>query len=242
MAKLTYKSWSEPNEVFSIDDESKGALNVLRWAYKEYDDELVYACSFGVEGIVMIDLISQIKPTAKLVFLETGFHFQETHILINEVKNRYPKLVIEMKKPSLTAEEQADKYGDRLWERQPDRCCHMRKVIPLREAMSGTTAWLSGLRREQSPSRSQTNFVNKDETFQSIKICPLIHWTWTDIWGYVKKHNLPYNPLHDQGYPSIGCSQCTFKGDTTTGSRSGRWANQTKTECGLHNINENGGI
>ena len=87
----------------------------------------------------------------------------------------------------------------------------MRKVIPLREAMSGTTAWLSGLRREQSPSRSQTNFVNKDETFQSVKICPLIHWAWTDIWDYVKKHNLPYNPLHDQGYPSIGCSHCTLQ-------------------------------
>lgn len=186
MAKLTYKSWAETSEVFPIDDESKGALNVLRWAYGEYDDELVYACSFGVEGIVMIDLISQIKPTAKVVFLETGFHFQETHTLIDEVKKRYPKLVIEMKTPGLTVEEQADKYGDRLWERQPDRCCHMRKVIPLREAMSGTTAWLSGLRREQSPSRSQTNFVNKDETFQSVKICPLIHWTWIDIWDYVK--------------------------------------------------------
>jgi len=210
MAKLTYKSWSETREVFAIDDESKGALNVLQWAYAEYDD-IVYACSFGVEGIVMIDLISQIKPTAKVVFLETGFHFQETHTLIDEVKKRYPNLEIEMKKPSLTAEEQADKYGERLWERQPDRCCHMRKVIPLREAMSDTTAWLSGLRREQSPTRSQTNFVNKDETFQSIKICPLIHWTWTDIWDYVKKHNLPYNPLHDQGYPSIGCSHCTFK-------------------------------
>jgi len=242
MAKLTYKSWAETSEVFPIDDESKGALDVLRWAYGEYDDELVYACSFGVEGIVMIDLISQIKPTAKVVFLETGFHFQETHTLIDEVKKRYPKLVIEMKTPGLTVEEQADKYGDRLWERQPDRCCHMRKVIPLREAMSGTTAWLSGLRREQSPSRSQTNFVNKDETFQSVKICPLIHWTWIDIWDYVKKHNLPYNPLHDQGYPSIGCSHCTFKGDTTTGSRAGRWANQAKTECGLHNANENGGI
>ena len=110
----------------------------------------------------------------------------------------------------------------------------MRKVIPLREALSNATAWLSGLRREQSPSRSQTNFVNKDETFQSVKICPLIHWTWTDIWDYVKKHQLPYNPLHDQGYPSIGCAPCTLPGDTATGSRSGRWANQTKTECGLH--------
>ncbi|NYF24781.1 phosphoadenylyl-sulfate reductase [Sporosarcina sp. JAI121] len=232
--KLTYESWVESNDKFTIDDESKGALNVLQWAYGEYKDELVYACSFGVEGIVMIDLISKIKPTAKVVFLDTGFHFQETYTLIDEVKSRYPNLVIELKKPILTVEEQAEKYGDKLWERQPDRCCHMRKVVPLRETVSNATAWLSGLRREQSPSRSQTNFVNKDETFQSIKVCPLIHWSWSDIWAYVEKHQLPYNPLHDHGYPSIGCAPCTLPGDTTTGSRSGRWANQNKTECGLH--------
>ncbi|MEK5070392.1 phosphoadenylyl-sulfate reductase [Sporosarcina sp. FSL K6-1508] len=232
--KKTYDSWIESEDVFLLDDEAKGALNVLRWAYKEYDDELVYACSFGVEGIVMIDLISQIKSTAKVVFLDTGLHFKETYALIDKVKQLYPQLKIELKKPILTVEEQADEYGAELWARQPDQCCHMRKVIPLRETLSNATAWLSGLRREQSPSRSLTNFVNKDETFQSVKICPLIHWSWTDIWDYVDKHELPYNPLHDQGYPSIGCAPCTIQGDTTTGSRSGRWANQTKTECGLH--------
>jgi phosphoadenosine phosphosulfate reductase len=234
MVKLTYGSWFEPAKAFIIDDESKGALNVLRWAYDEYDDDLVYACSFGVEGIVMLDLISKIKPTAKVVFLDTGLHFQETYTLIDDIKQRYPQLAIEMKKPILTVEEQAEEHGEKLWERQPDRCCHMRKVVPLQEALSNATAWLSGLRREQSPSRSQTDFVNKDETFQSVKICPLIHWSWTDIWDYVDKYQLPYNSLHDQGYPSIGCVPCTSPSDTTSGSRSGRWANQTKTECGLH--------
>jgi phosphoadenosine phosphosulfate reductase len=234
MAKLTYATWGEPSTNFLIDDDSKGALNVLQWAYDEYNDELVYACSFGVEGIVMIDLISQINPSAKVVFLDTGLHFPETYALIDEVKQLYPKLTIELKEPSLTVDEQAEKFGDKLWERQPDRCCYMRKVIPLRETLSSATAWLSGLRREQSASRSLTNFINKDETFESVKICPLILWSWTDIWDYVKKHQLPYNPLHDQGYPSIGCVPCTRPGDTTTGSRSGRWADQTKTECGLH--------
>lgn len=234
MVKLTYETWVESKDDFLIDDESKGALRVLKWAYTEYDDELVYACSFGVEGIVMIDLISQIKPTAKVVFLDTGLHFQETYALIDEVKQRYPQLSIELKKPALTVEEQAEKFGDELWKRQPNRCCYMRKVVPLRETLSSATAWLSGLRREQSASRSETNFVNKDETFESIKICPLIHWTWTDIWSYVKKNQLPYNPLHDQGYPSIGCVPCTHPGDMESGSRSGRWADQTKTECGLH--------
>ena len=234
MTKLTYASWSDYEDNFEVDNASKGALQALQWAYDEYDDELVYACSFGVEGIVMIDLLSQIKPTAKVVFLDTGLHFPETYALIDEVKQRYPQLSIELKKPALTVEEQAEKVGDELWARQPDRCCYMRKVLPLRETLSSATAWLSGLRREQSPSRSQTNFVNKDDTFQSIKICPLIYWSWTDIWEYVKKHQLPYNPLHDQGYPSIGCAPCTLPGDTASGSRSGRWADQTKTECGLH--------
>lgn len=234
MVKLTYADWIEADHEFEIDEETKGTLNVLRWAYDEYDEELVYACSFGVEGIVMIDLIAQIKPTAKVVFLDTGLHFPETYALIEKVKLRYPQLAIEMKKPADSVEQQAEKLGDKLWERQPDRCCYLRKVIPLREALSGATAWLSGLRREQSPTRSQTNFINKDETFQSVKICPLIHWTWEDIWAYVDQHQLPYNSLHDQGYPSIGCAPCTLPGDMTTGSRSGRWADQTKTECGLH--------
>ena len=235
MEKLTYESWFEYDDPsFLIDNPSKGALNVLKWAFKTYKDELVYACSFGVEGMVMIDLISQINSKAQIVFLDTELHFEETYRLIDEVKARYPELNIKMKKPALTVEEQAEKYGDKLWERQPDRCCYMRKIVPLREELSNATAWLSGLRREQSPERSQTKFINKDENFKSVKICPLIHWSWTDIWDYVKKHHLPYNTLHDQGYPSIGCVPCTLPGDTKTGSRAGRWKNQHKTECGLH--------
>lgn len=233
MERITYESWSEYDD-FLIDNSSKGALDVLKWAYTVYGDELIYACSFGVEGIVMIDLITQVNPKAQIVFLDTGLHFKETYTLIDEVKERYPQLRIKMKKPALTVEEQAEKYGDKLWERQPNRCCYMRKVIPLREELGHATAWLSGLRREQSPERSKTNFINKDDNFESVKICPLIHWTWENIWDYVKEHQLPYNKLHDQGYPSIGCSPCTLPGDITTGSREGRWANQTKTECGLH--------
>ncbi|HHU20063.1 MAG TPA: phosphoadenylyl-sulfate reductase [Bacilli bacterium] len=235
MEKLTYESWFEYDDPsFLIDNPSKGALNVLKWAFKTYKDELVYACSFGVEGMVMIDLISQINSKAQIVFLDTELHFEETYRLIDEVKARYPELNIKMKKPALTVEEQAEKYGDKLWERQPDRCCYMRKIVPLREELSNATAWLSGLRREQSPERSQTKFINKDENFKSVKICPLIHWSWIDIWDYVKKNQLPYSTLHDQGYPSIGCVPCTLPGDTKTGSRAGRWKNQQKTECGLH--------
>ncbi|MBU5595293.1 phosphoadenylyl-sulfate reductase [Amphibacillus sp. MSJ-3] len=234
MEKLTYGSWFDYEDTFETDNASKGALNVLKWAYETYKDELVYACSFGVESMVMIDLITQIYPKAKVVFLDTGLHFKQTYTLIDEVKLRYPQLRIKMKKPALTVDEQAEKYGEKLWERQPDRCCYMRKIVPLQEELKHATAWLSGLRREQSPERSETKFINKDENFKSIKVCPLIYWSWVDIWDYVKKHQLPYNFLHDQGYPSIGCVPCTSPGDTKTGSRSGRWKNQQKTECGLH--------
>ena len=235
--KLTYGSWVEQEDVFQTDNPSKGAVEVLKWAYETYKEELIYACSFGVEGIVMIDLITQVNPEAKVVFLDTGFHFKETYELIEEVQERYPQLDIELKKPLLTVNEQKEQYGDRLWESNPDQCCHMRKVLPLRETLSNATAWLSGLRREQSASRRSTNFINKDDTFESIKVCPLIHWSWDDIWDYVETHQLPYNNLHDQGYPSIGCAPCTLPGDMATGTRTGRWANQTKTECGLHNRN-----
>src|SRR5690625_1787712 len=229
--KITYGSWNELEERFAVDKETKGALHVLKWAYETYEDELVYACSFGIEGIVMIHLISQVNPKAKIVFLDTGLHFKETYELIECVKKRYPNLQIEIKQPELTVSQQAEKHGDELWKTNPDHCCYIRKVLPLQEVLAGATAWISGLRREQSESRRNTNFVNKDETFKSIKICPLIHWTWKDIWDYVKEHELTYNKLHDEGYPSIGCAPCTLPGDMETGSRDGRWANQMKTEC-----------
>ncbi len=170
----------------------------------------------------------------KLSFLDTGLHFDETYKLINEVKERYPNLRIEMKKPELTLEEQAAEYGDELWSSQPNKCCEIRKVIPLNSVLSGTTAWLSGLRREQSETRKNTNYFNKDNKFQSIKICPLIHWTWKDIWRYAHKNGLPYNVLHDNGYPSIGCRPCTQPAFNADDLRSGRWTGSGKTECGLH--------
>ncbi|QAS51045.1 phosphoadenylyl-sulfate reductase [Halobacillus litoralis] len=219
------------------DDETKGALDVIQWAYGQYGSDVVYACSFGAEGIVLIDLISKVKPDAEVVFLDTGLHFQETYELIEKVKNRYPELRIHMKKPELTVEEQAEEHGSALWKRQPDQCCYIRKIKPLEDALSGAAAWFSGLRREQSPSRSKTDFVNKDERFKLIKVCPLIHWTWEDVWQYIRLNRLDYNELHDQNYPSVGCIPCTSP--STDESRSGRWKGFNKTECGLHTAGNN---
>lgn len=210
------------------------ASGILKWAYGCFGDELVYACSFGAEGMVLIDLISQVKADARVLFLDTNVHFPETYRLIERVREVYPALRIEMVQPALTLEEQAAQYGENLWVRDPDTCCQLRKVQPLARALTGTRAWLSGLRREQSPTRANTQFVNLDHKFQSIKICPLIHWTWKDVWNYIMEHRLPYNELHDRGYPSIGCMHCTLPVGEGQDSRAGRWAGLGKTECGLH--------
>ncbi|MFP3919940.1 phosphoadenylyl-sulfate reductase [Lysinibacillus telephonicus] len=231
---LTYHTWENSFIDFEVDDTYKGALNVLNWAYKHYGEDIVYACSFGIEGIVLIDLISKVKPDAKIVFLDTDVHFKETYETIERVKANYPKLNIEIKKPALTLEEQAKQFGDELWKANPNKCCEIRKLVPLKETLTGAKAWISGLRRDQSETRKNTNFINQDNKFQSVKICPLIHWTWKDVWRYVSKHNLTYNPLHDQGYPSIGCSHCTKPAFTMDDLRSGRWQGLNKTECGLH--------
>ncbi|MFG6495062.1 phosphoadenylyl-sulfate reductase [Fictibacillus sp. UD] len=231
---LTYETWEEKTQDFDSDNSTKGALHVLKWAYETYDEELVYACSFGIEGSVLVDLVNQVKPDAQIVFLDTHLHFQETYEVIEAAKKRYPSLRIKLKAPALSLEEQANKHGDELWKLNPNQCCNIRKVIPLEEELHGITAWLSGLRREQSPTRQNTQFVNRDRRFKSIKICPLIHWTWKDIWRYAHKNDLPYNKLHDNGYPSIGCEPCTQAALNAGDLRSGRWSGLGKLECGLH--------
>ncbi len=235
---LTYERFdTDPFKDIDIDDETKGAYQIIKWAYEHYGDSIVYSCSFGAEGMILIDLISKVKPDAKIVFLDTDLHFQETYDLIDRVKERYPTLNIELKKPDLTLEQQADQYEPALWTSDPNQCCYIRKIKPLEEVLSGVTAWVSGLRREQSPSRQNTDFINKDERFKSIKVCPLIYWTWDDVWAYIERHDLTYNELHDFNYPSIGCIPCTAQVSSSGDSREGRWTNFNKTECGLHTVN-----
>jgi phosphoadenosine phosphosulfate reductase len=230
---ITYENWKSIS--FEIDEDTKGAKNVLEWAYRVYPvDKIVYASSFGAEAIVLIHIIQQVKPDAHIVFLDTDLHFPETYDVIHKIEQRFPKLQIEKKKPALTLYQQASEYGSALWKREPNQCCHIRKVLPLRETLSTKDAWISGLRREQSPTRANTEFLNKDEKFQNIKVCPLIHWTWDEVWSYIKKHDLPYNELHDHHYPSIGCFPCTQAVTTDGDSRAGRWTGSNKTECGLH--------
>jgi phosphoadenosine phosphosulfate reductase len=232
---VTYEEWSSNSSTFPVDDKSKGALRVLEWAYRVYpENQIVYASSFGAEAIVLIDLIQQVKPDAHIVFLDTDLHFPETYDVIRKIEERFPSLRIEKKKPELTLDEQREEFGSALWKRDPNKCCEIRKVIPLRETLTSKQAWISGLRREQSPTRANTEFVNKDEKFKNIKLCPLIHWTWDEVWDYIRAKDLPYNQLHDQNYPSIGCFPCTQPVGDDGDSRAGRWSGSGKTECGLH--------
>ncbi|WP_256235357.1 phosphoadenylyl-sulfate reductase [Bacillus sp. EB600] len=230
---LTYENWDE-KKVKTIFKGQPDFLDILKWVYREYGEEIIYSCSFGAEGIVLIDLIYKVNKTAKIIFLETGLHFPETYEVIEQVKERYPLLHIKLVKPKISLKEQTKWYGEELWRFNPNLCCHMRKVVPMKEALSDAKAWISGLRREQSPSRSKTQYINKDDKFQKIKICPLIHWSWDDIMTYIQLNKLPYNPLHDKGYPSIGCAPCTFPVMETDDFRAGRWTGHNKTECGLH--------
>lgn len=232
---LTFESWEENSQpAFPADSETKGALEVLEWAYETYGERLVYACSFGIEGIVLIELISRIKPDAQIVFLDTDYHFKETLETIEKVKKRYPSLRIQLQKPDITVEEQNRVFGEDLFKTNANKCCELRKIIPLQKAIAPSIAWISGLRREQSDTRKNTEYLNLDNRFQKVKVCPLIHWTWKDVWRFVAKHDLDYNVLHDQGYPSIGCAPCTNRAFSEEDLRSGRWSGSGKTECGLH--------
>ncbi|GEN35699.1 putative phosphoadenosine phosphosulfate reductase [Aneurinibacillus danicus] len=228
--QLTDDEYRRMNQELS----SRDTLDVVKWAYQNFEDELVYACSFGAEGIVLIDIISKVRSDAHIVFLDTNVHFKETYELVKNVQKVYPSLRIEMVQPALTLEEQSEQYGDALWKTEPNVCCSLRKLQPLTKVLTGKKAWLSGLRREQSPTRAKIQYVNKDEKFSSIKICPLIHWKWEDVWNYIQLYQLPYNKLHDRGYPSIGCAHCTLPVEDGGGSRAGRWAGFEKIECGLH--------
>lgn len=230
---LTFENWDE-HKVKTLIEQNPDDLSILKWAFQEYKEDLVYACSFGAEAIVLIDLIYKIQKEAKIIFLDTDLHFPETYELIEKIRIKYPLLQIEMLKPKISLEEQAKEFGEELWKGNPHHCCQIRKVVPLKEALNKRKAWISGLRCEQSPSRKKTQFINKDEKFNKVKICPLIHWKWEDVLNYIQQFNLPYNPLHDKGYPSIGCFPCTQPVTDADDFRAGRWAGTTKTECGLH--------
>jgi phosphoadenosine phosphosulfate reductase len=210
------------------DLESLSAQEVLAHVVDEFHPRLYVACSFQKEASVILDLVMGIAPDVRVFTLDTHVLFPETYDTWKQVEERYGIEVEVHQGPSLGR--QAATHGDRLWERDPDACCNLRKVRPLDRALAGADAWVSGVRREQSPARARTAKLGWDKRHGLWKINPLADWSEEDVWRYIVANDIPYNPLHDRGYGSIGCTHCT----KPAGGRDGRWAGTGKSECGLH--------
>lgn len=189
---------------------------------------LALACSFQKEESVLLHLIARHAPAATVFALDTDVLFTETYDTWTRFEEFYG-IEIE-RRAGISLEQQAAEHGDRLWERAPDRCCAIRKVAPLNAALSELDGWITGVRRDQAPTRANTPLIEWDERHDLWKANPLAAWSDQDVWRYVFAHKLPYNPLHDQDYSSLGCTHCTLPG----AGREGRWAGSAKIECGLH--------
>jgi len=206
-------------------DRARDALDLLRGAAERYP-RITFATGFGVEGCVVIDLIGRHSLPIDVFTLDTGVLFPETLELWQRLEARY-RLTIRAVR-SLTRVE------DGLWARDPDDCCRRRKVEPLRRELRRFDAWITAIRREQTPDRASAQPIEDDAKFGLVKINPLVAWTHKDVWRHVHAFDVPYNPLHDRGYPSIGCWPCTTPVGIGENPRDGRWRGLAKTECGLH--------
>jgi phosphoadenosine phosphosulfate reductase len=214
-----------------LEGQSAGAI--LQWAAERYAPRLTFATGFGMEGCVLIDLIARASLPIDLFTLDTGLLFPETYDLWRRLEERY-KMPIRAVRPSRTVAEQAAAVGPELWGSDPDQCCELRKMQPLRLTLERFDAWLSAIRRDQTPDRADAPVVAWDGKFGLVKINPLVRWTFDDVKAYVHDHDVPYNTLHDQGYPSIGCQPCTSPVAPGEDPRAGRWRGREKKECGLH--------
>ena len=219
---------ASPPPLPELDWEALAPEEILGALLEAFPGRVSLACSFQKEESVLLDMLFALEPKARVFALDTHVLFPETYAVWREVERRYGTQVEVYEGPSLGR--QAAVHGDALWERKPDLCCAIRKVEPLGRALSGLDAWITGLRRDQSPTRAGAPKVGWDEGHELWKANPLADWDDERCWAYVRERDLPVNPLHERGYASIGCTHCTNPG---TG-REGRWAGSAKVECGLH--------
>jgi len=220
---MTLAPESVPGEL-----EDLSAEEVLEHAVERFGRSLYVACSFQKESSVIMHMLLEIDPGARFFTLDTGLLFPETYATWDALERRFGVEIDVFQGP--TVARQAALYGDELWKGDPEACCDLRKVSPLELALADVDAWVSGLRREQSPGRSRAPKLAWDDRRGVHKVHPLADWSERDVWRYVHRHDLPYNPLHDRGYGSIGCTPCTQPGN----GREGRWAGSDRDECGLH--------
>jgi phosphoadenosine phosphosulfate reductase len=210
---------------------------VLRWAADRFHPHLLMATAFGAEGCCILHMLAEIQPATKVINLETGYQFPETLELRERIKARYG-IEVEYVYPEQTVAEYEAEHGGPLHGHRPDQCCYDRKILPLRRAVEriAPLAWISAIRKDQTADRGKADVVQWDAKFNLVKVNPLLNWTKKEVWGFIARHDVPYNPLHDRDYPSIGCWPCTRPVQAGEDDRAGRWAGKVKKECGLHVI------
>jgi phosphoadenosine phosphosulfate reductase len=220
--------------------ESEEPEQILRWAVETYHPRLTMATAFGAEGCCLIHMLAEIEPGVRVFNLETGYQFPETLELRERIKERYG-IEVEFVRPEMSVTEYEAEHGGPLYRIRPDQCCYDRKILPLRRAVAGYAAWISAIRKDQTAHRAAAGVVQWDAKFNLVKVNPLLNWTQREVWAFLIKNDVPYNPLHNQGYPSIGCWPCTQPALAGQDERAGRWAGTAKKECGLHVIEHQDG-
>ncbi|MGG4096432.1 phosphoadenylyl-sulfate reductase [Paenibacillus lautus] len=212
--------------------EHASAEEVIAFAIETFPN-ITFACSFGAEDVVLVDMIQKISPSTDIFYLDTDFHFKETYETRDRMAERYGLEFVRVS-PLITPEEQTAQHGEALWSVNPTECCNIRKVEPLTRILSQYEAWITGIRRDQAPTRANSKKIEYDTKFGLVKFNPIAGWTSEDVWNYIRANDIIYNPLHDQNYPSIGCEYCTRQVMPGEDPRAGRWSGHEKTECGLH--------
>jgi len=207
---------------------------VLTWAFDSFGGDVAISSAFGASGMALIDMAARLRGADfRLFTIDTAFLFPETYHLMQRIEQKYG-IAIERVYAAQSPPEQEREYGGALWSRDPDLCCKLRKVEPLRRKLSELAAWITSIRRDQTENRSSARKIEWDLKFGLVKVNPIACWSDLDVNGYIKDHDVPVNPLLDQGYLSIGCMPCTFPVEDGADARSGRWSGTDKTECGLH--------
>ena len=222
----------------ALEAKIRATVEQLRQAVKEYG-KVVYSNSLGAESMVLTDLIWSHVPQIEIFSIDTGRLHEETYSLLERLERRYGRRIRIVNPEPASVEGYASEHGINGFYNSPEArqsCCHVRKIEPFRRGIAGAGAWVTGVRREQSATRAQARTVEFDAPNGLYKISPILEWTNDDIWTYIRAHKLPYNTLHDQGFPSIGCAPCTRAIEPGADSRSGRWwwENSEHKECGLH--------
>lgn len=233
-AETSERVW-KPDELLELNlqFESIWPEDVLAWALDTFGTKVAMATGFGPSGVTLMHMISRVDPATTVFYLDTDLLFPQTHelkrLLSDKLGLRFTRV-----HSGLSLQEQERLEGPNLWRSNPDRCCHLRKVLPLRRFLETREAWITGIRRDQSPTRQRIDIVHWDASHGLVKINPLAGWSDQQIWDYIELNDLPYNSLHDRGYPSLGCIPCTQSVNDGENPRAGRWKGHDKLECGIH--------